>query len=626
MKLSKMTVCLLLAGAISGGAVHAAGPSQVAIFGDSLSDAGTFAAVAAGGGRFTTNPGPVWSERVTTAFGLVAAPAQKFTGTGYAANPAGNIWAQGGARVTGSPGFGMTMALPVSTQIDAYLARQGGRADSKGLYAVWAGANDIFTWTTPATSGGASAAAVQANVSTAAQQLVAQVARLQTAGARQIVVFNLPDMGRSPAALAAGASGVTALTGLSQLYNATLSGGLATAGVAHLQLDAYRLFNEILSNPAAWGFAVGNAGVACLPPGSSSLTCTTAQLATPTAASTFLFADGVHPTTAAHQIIADYALASLNASRLPALAAEQAATVADAQLRTTDGRLRQWLDGGLPDQAARWFVEGEVVNGEISARTGLAGRNEALDGHPRQLAVGAEKNFADGWFGGLALSMQRQNHDLSGVGSVNSHAVGVGLYGGKRWGAAYVSTALTLATLNSDLDRNLQLGAVARREFGEASGSVKGLRAEVGYDLSQGDLRHGPLAGVAYRRVHLGGYQEASGNASALAFGGQTYDLLRSSLGYQVSAQVGAALRLSGRLTHEYEHQESMRDLMVGMPGSGSAAPFAVGRDQGGYGQLALAADWKLSESAQVTAQLQATSSHEGSRETALSLAYSARF
>lgn len=626
MKLKTMSICLLLAGAISGGAAQAAGPSQVAVFGDSLSDAGTFAALAAGGGRFTTNPGPVWSERLSTAFGQVAAPAQKFTGSAYVANPAGNIWAQGGARVSSGPGFGMTMALPVSTQIDAYLARQGGRADANGLYALWAGANDIFTWTTPATSGGASAAAVQANVSTAAQQLVAQVARLQAAGARQIVVFNLPDMGRTPAALAAGPSAMAALTGLSQLYNATLSGGLATAGVAHLQLDAYRLFGEILNNPAAWGFAVGSNGVACLPPGSSSLTCTSAQLATPTAASTFLFADGAHPTTAAHQIIADYALSALNASRLPALAGEQAAAVGDVQLRTADGRLRQWLDGNLPDQAARWFVEGEVANSQVGGLTGLAGRTEELSGHPRQLAVGAEKNFSDGWFGGLALAMQRQNHDLGGVGALRSNAVGIGLYGGKRWGAAYASTALTLSTLNNDLERNVQLGAVARRESGADSGSVKGLRAEVGYDLSQGALRHGPLAGLAYRRVHLGGYQEASGSATALQFSEQTYDLLRSSLGYQISAQVGAALRLSGRLTHEYEHQDTLRTLMVGMPGSGSAAPFTVGRDQGGYGQLALAADWRLSETAQVTAQLHATSSHEGSRQTALSLAYSARF
>jgi len=44
---------------------------QVVSFGDSLSDVGTYAPIASavGGGRFTTNPGQVWSQDVAQYYG-----------------------------------------------------------------------------------------------------------------------------------------------------------------------------------------------------------------------------------------------------------------------------------------------------------------------------------------------------------------------------------------------------------------------------------------------------------------------------------------------------------------------------------------------------------------------------
>ena len=106
--------------------------SGVYVFGDSLSDAGYYrgflaslglpAPVVAQLGRFTTNPGPVWSEIVTQYYGFAPAPSN-VTG--------GNIFAQGGARVASSSTATPPNAAqrPVSTQIGEYLARTGGTAD-----------------------------------------------------------------------------------------------------------------------------------------------------------------------------------------------------------------------------------------------------------------------------------------------------------------------------------------------------------------------------------------------------------------------------------------------------------------------------------------------------------------
>src|SRR5690349_23878295 len=74
--------------------------SQVVVFGDSLSDAGFFRPyLGAAGvppsllsilGRFTTAPGPVWSEVIAAYYGVPTGPSNADNG---------NIFAQGGARV-----------------------------------------------------------------------------------------------------------------------------------------------------------------------------------------------------------------------------------------------------------------------------------------------------------------------------------------------------------------------------------------------------------------------------------------------------------------------------------------------------------------------------------------------
>src|SRR5262245_2801305 len=88
----------LLAGAL---ALAASGPasaqfSNFYVFGDSLSDTGSFKPLLpAGTGLFTTNPGPVWVLPFAQHFGLSASPA----------NQGGNDYAYGGANVTTIPGY-----------------------------------------------------------------------------------------------------------------------------------------------------------------------------------------------------------------------------------------------------------------------------------------------------------------------------------------------------------------------------------------------------------------------------------------------------------------------------------------------------------------------------------------
>ena len=287
-------------------AAHAVKFSGVFVFGDSLSDSGFYrpglvaaglpTAVVAGIGRFTTNPGPVWSELV----------AQNYGGNRAPSNAGGGIYAQGGMQASGNApasrvGPGGTQR-PLGTQIGEYLTSTGGAANPNALYAVWFGANDIFTQLELVSVGAISPAAFQANVLAAATVEVGQIGRLQAAGARYILAFNLPDIGATPA-FAGGATAAT-VSAIGVGYNTTLFTGLKSANIKVIPVDVATLVADIRTNAAAFGFT-NTTGMACLPAGSSSLTCSPANTVAGGANSHF-FADAVHPTTGAHAIIADF--------------------------------------------------------------------------------------------------------------------------------------------------------------------------------------------------------------------------------------------------------------------------------------------------------------------------------
>src|SRR5258706_1582525 len=202
--------------------------SQVFVFGDSLSDAGYYKPVLAASGvppslltilgRFTTAPGPVWSELVSAYYGAPTGPSN--------AN-SGNIFAQGGARVASNSTSTPTGAAqrPVTTQVTEYLTRAGGSADPRALYAIWAGANDVIQTLGALSTGAITSDQGSAAIQAAATAEIQQIARLRAAGARHIVVFNLPNIGATPGLRAAGATASAGATQLSAGFTLSLFAG-----------------------------------------------------------------------------------------------------------------------------------------------------------------------------------------------------------------------------------------------------------------------------------------------------------------------------------------------------------------------------------------------------------------
>jgi outer membrane lipase/esterase len=271
--------------------------TETYFFGDSLTDAGSFStSLPPGTGKFTTNPGPVWSEDLAAQLDTHANPA--VTG--------GTDYAQGGARVIGRPGVDddnplTANALPVHEQISAYLAKTP-QADPEALYVIWAGANDIFR---AIDASKPESAQPQAYMTETAKQLVQEVLRLQAAGARYFMIGAVPDIGITPFGRTLAPKQAQSVSLLVGIYNAAVVKDLLAAHVKFMWLDAFNLLHKAVRKPQTYGF-MDVTDPAC--GDISSLVCTEADWVAANADETYLFADGVHPTSAGHHLLAERAM------------------------------------------------------------------------------------------------------------------------------------------------------------------------------------------------------------------------------------------------------------------------------------------------------------------------------
>ncbi len=292
---------------------------QVVSFGDSISDVGTYAPVAqlVGGGRFTTNPGQVWSQDVANFFGGTLTAAQ--TG-GYGApvqNHADGLgYAQGGARVTDPNGIHFqangtgALTVPITVQLQNHLSAHGNFNDSQ-LVLVQGGGSDILIHTGAVVGGSETLAEANQAVTIAAQQLAAIVGKILQSGAKHVVVSNVGNIGVSPFGVSSASLG-SLLTGLSTTFNSALTNALQAAGIQNqvISIDQFAFINDVLAHFKENGFQVSNTGTGCnlqllsKEIEVSSLFCSPKTYTVPDADQSYMFADDVHPTTHLHALFA----------------------------------------------------------------------------------------------------------------------------------------------------------------------------------------------------------------------------------------------------------------------------------------------------------------------------------
>jgi len=258
--------------------------SDIVCLGDSLSDVGRIFDVTGGAfppapyydGRFCN--GPLWNEYLAEKLDMDLDPDSQFAFGGaltsnlnYNSIPPSFIL----------PGF--------EQQVDEVLAWNGRRkVDPRALYTVWIGANDFFAWLL---SGNPNPTGMMV---AGTQNTVQGIVDLSNAGAHYIVVFNLPDLGKTPTVLGFGPATSGVVSYLCSSYNAMLDDQLDALAAKNrrlkiIRIDAFALINDMVANPADYGFTnvTGQALLGAAPPDQC------------------LFWDGVHPTTAAQEHVAE---------------------------------------------------------------------------------------------------------------------------------------------------------------------------------------------------------------------------------------------------------------------------------------------------------------------------------
>jgi phospholipase/lecithinase/hemolysin len=263
--------------------------TQVVAFGDSLSDAGN-ASIA----TFGTIPGPGYATRTVTG---VPFPVGYFTNPQTGAGPSG-LWIDqfaaklgvadpspalaplGGSNYAiGSAMTGSANLADMQNQVNLFLATHPGSASPTALYTLWGGSNDIFAAQNPVT---------------AADNIAAQIKELAADGGQNFLWFNLPNLGETPSL-----SGIPAAAAAANLASQAFDqewalqvANLDSLGINVIGVNIDTLFNDILANPAAFGFnnvvAACNATPGCNP-------------------NTFLYWDSEHPTTYADSLVANLA-------------------------------------------------------------------------------------------------------------------------------------------------------------------------------------------------------------------------------------------------------------------------------------------------------------------------------
>ncbi len=540
--LKTLTKSILAISLSMAGLAHAELYSSVTFFGDSLTDGGYFSPITQGklgikeSGQFTTNPDNVWATSFAEQLGTTAVPIV------YLGNQAGNNYAIGGARAGKdivNTDFGVNVPVAsVNTQVTGYVANK--KVDPNGMYVVWGGANDLLA-----------AAANPANaintISSAAGSQVAAIKALKDNGANYILVPNIPDIGLTPTAIAAGAGFQSSGTMLANLYNQTMYSGAVATGANIIPLDTFSLLQQVAANPKAYGFT-NMTQKACNT--SSSLLCGSSNLVVPGANESYFFADGIHPSGRAHQMIADYASAVVAAPSLIGVLPHIATTAGLATSERLQSHINQ-IQSSEQKPARKLWATGDFENQDIAGFEGDSNTQVLLGvdfAHPNSA------HAVTGLYGNITQKDFENSGVRTGLSNIDLEEVGFGVYHSNtldKLGGVQLNGAVGFGNLDVDVTRAVTLGGNKQEFNSNADGKRYYANLQAGYPMQLSSLAITPYIGATASRVRLDALKEQEMSGIAMQFDEQKYTTTYGKLGVKANHNLADSLNVFGDVHYQ---------------------------------------------------------------------------
>lgn len=538
---------------------------NVVTFGDSLSDSGNFAAhlrslghTVPPGNSFTTNPDPVAAEIIAETFGA----------SGASSADGGPNHAWGGACVFRGVGNDKQCGEPddvagganIGAQITRHLTAldRDMRADPDALYNLWGGANDIRGILTDLQLGAITGQAELGRELVLVAGASARIAGdLLDRGARHVVVYNMPDIGRTPAFV--GTPLAANVSGMARIHNQALNEGLGGLGPGIVAIDVAGLFDEVIDNPQRYGI-LNATGTACRHPSNPSARVTSAlclpadtpnwpQFVFPEGADrTHIFADTLHPTGVAHEMVANTVLATLAAPVQVSLAGEAGIEMAAAH--RGDVAAERTADAGSERPTGSWraFARGSIGRNKHKPPTGL--RLGDVEANLRTVTIGVSQRIADDIHWGVAGTFGSHDNGAAGADLDGSAVIG-SVFGVWRHDGLYLGGSLGGGTVSVEIERSIRLRSetdiAPRTERGDTRARQFGAGIDAGYVMRSDRFSHGPFAGLAWVDQKVDAYREDGMSATAMNFSAFDRDSVAGSVGYRLSAAVGPDRRFRAR-------------------------------------------------------------------------------
>lgn len=293
------------------------------VFGDSLSDTGNVLNLTQG--QFPTFPyakgrfsnGDIWVDYLSKKLDL---DIELFTDDTSQGGSDSKNFAIGGA-TSGEENVGI-VPFGLKQQINNFkLHSDRSETFDDDLFSVWIGANDYFSFIEddPMTEEietnfpnsdreifSAVIEVVDLNIGNAVREII-------EAGGKNIAIFNLPDIDKTPLAQNLIEKDRTILQKLSLLHNQYLSNFIEKTeffnpSVNILEIDVESLFDEILKKPHDFGFTNIADNYTGIDLYTGSYSSSSSAEGNP---NEFLFFDSVHPTKSAQSLIADLVLTEI---------------------------------------------------------------------------------------------------------------------------------------------------------------------------------------------------------------------------------------------------------------------------------------------------------------------------